>query len=212
MVHGLPVLNMVDYLLLSVAALCAISGLRQGFITVVGKTVSIIIGLVLAFYYYDDFTAYIEHSLGLVTKLDQFLRVQIPFTALVTPDSPFVPGSGYLDPLNGLARWVVSAICFLLLLVGSSQLIKFGFACFKGLTSIGLVSGINHLLGMTLALLQGILIACVLVGFTVPVIHYAAQMGMHSASVLLFHLNNSVLVTELIQAFHWGQAVLGFKV
>lgn len=212
MVRSLLVFNMVDYLLLLIMVLCALSGLRQGFIMAAGRIITVIIGLALAFYYYNDLTMYMERSLGLISMLDQFLRDQTPLKALATPYRLFVPGFAIDDSLRYLAYWLVSAACFLLLLISSSQLLKLCFAWFQGLTSISLVSGINQLMGTVLALLQGIFIVCLLVGFTVPVLHTAAQTGFHGASVLLFHLNNSVLTNWLLEAYHWGQVTLGFEV
>ncbi len=214
MVGGLPAFNTVDYLLLLIMALCALNGLRQGFMVLASRIISVIFGLGLAFYYYDDLTAYAEQNLGLVSGLDQFLRNQIPFAAWGNPYDFLSPTPGFSvgELLQNLAYGVVSVGCFMLLWLGGSQLLKILFACLRGRPSVSLVAGINHLLGMLLSLLQFAVVACLLFGLILPLIQTAAQAGFHWASLWMFHLNNSVLVGGFLQLYHWGHSALGFEV
>ncbi|HCF49875.1 MAG TPA: hypothetical protein DER60_06315 [Syntrophomonas sp.] len=209
MVPSLLTFNTVDYLLLLILVLCALTGLRQGFVMTVGSVITFVASIVLAVFYYDDLSIYMERSVGIVSKLDHFLSEHAPLQALGIPYSFLVKGYTIEEALHSLANWLVRLACFLVIALTSRQLIWLSLGWFENLINVGPGSTLNRLLGTVLAVLQGAIVLTVLICFALPVLQTVAQMGVDGAGVLLSSLNQSVLVSWMTEAYRWGQAALG---
>lgn len=213
MVSGQLGLNTVDYLLLFILALCAWSGVRQGFVLSLGNVITFVASLTLAVLFYDDLSISLERSVGLISALDSFLREHAPLRVLGIPYGLFVKGYGVNDSLHYLAYWLVRAACFVIIVLTSRQVLWLSLGWFEDvITAWPGTSSMNKLLGMALALAQGIVVLTLLTLFALPVLQAMAQMGGDGALALLDGLNHSVLISRMRELYQWGYSTLGLQV
>lgn len=213
MVYNQLAFNTVDYLLLLILVLCALSGARQGFINSLGSVTAFIASLVLAVFFYDDLAISLERYVGLISSLDNFMREHAPLRVLGIPYALLVKGYNIYDSVNYLAFWFVRAACFLIIALTSRQLIWLVLGWFEdAVTTPGSTAAVNKLMGMALAMAQGVIVITLLALFTLPVLRALAQMGGDGALALLAGLNHSVIISRMMELYQWGYSALGLKV
>lgn len=213
MVSGQVAFNTVDYLLLFILLLCALSGVRQGFILSLGNVITFIASLALAVVFYDDLAISLERHVGIVSTLDSFLREHAPLQVLGIPYALMVKGYSIYDSLHYLAFWLVRAACFLIIALTSRQLIWLALGWFEDLIVTGpTTTSVNKYMGMLLAVAQGVVVILLLILFLQPVLQAMAQMGGDGAQALLTVLNDSVLVSCIMDLYQWGYSILSLQV
>jgi len=210
--NSLMTFNIIDYVLLLILVLCALIGLRHGFVMTVGGVITFVGSIVLAIFYYDNFSVYLERSIGITSRLDQFLSEHAPLRTLGIPYNLVVKGITIQEAINNLASWLVRALCFVLIALTSRQLIWLALDWLEKLTDFGPGSALNRLLGTVLAVLQGLVVLTLLAWFTVPILQAVATVGFEEVEFLLTSMNQSVLVTWMMHAYDWGQQTLGLQV
>mgnify|MGYP001225580272 FL=1 len=212
MAPGLPAFNTIDYVLLLILVLCALTGLKQGFVMTVGGIVTFVLSIVLAIFYYDDLSVYLDSNVGITSKLDQFLSEHTPLKTLGIPYNLMVKGLTIEEAVHNLAYWLVRALCFVLIALTSRQLLWLALGWLEKLINLGPGSAVNRLLGTVLAVLQGVVVLTLVFWFTLPVLEAASAVGIEEAGLLQDYMNQSVLVTWMRAAYDWGQHTLGLEV
>lgn len=200
--------NIIDYFLLVILVLCALNGLRHGFVLAAGSIMSALAGIALALLCYDNLALYLEQHLGIISSLALFLREKTPMVALSVPYGMLVPGFRFEDTIQYLAYWLVGAIAFFGILFAVGMLLRQVFRWLESLFSMGMASGMNQTLGIILSVLQGAVVIGILIGFSFPAIDMASAMGFPGARILMEFLNASVLVQWLLPLFDQAQAFL----
>ena len=197
--------NLLDYIIIAILLLSALNGLRQGFIDALGGMLSTVLALVVAVLYFEDCALYLEQNMGISTFLTTFIKQKVPVLALSLDQSMLGQGlfalPGLTDPANYLAGLLVTAIAFLLLFTVVSVVLRLIFAALNSLFSLGLLGGVNRVLGMVLVFTKNLLIMILLVGIAYQPIYLAARMGLNWAGVVSGYMVNSSLAVLFMNAF-----------
>lgn len=205
----LKTFNLLDYLILSMLFLSGFLGLRRGLMMAAGRITSYVVGIGLALNYYDDLALYLEDYYELTTSLAEVIRNKTPIEAFSVQHQVMKASLSYADTAQYLAYLTIALICFLVILVICSQLLQLAWNWLESMFSVGVLAGINHVLGVVLALLQTGTILTVIVGLAYPAIELASQMGFYSAIFALDHMNSSVTVNWMLNLFRIFQSMLG---
>ncbi|MEN6324850.1 MAG: CvpA family protein [Syntrophomonas sp.] len=204
--------NLLDYGIITILLLSAITGLRRGFIDALGGILSTVLALVAAVLYFGDGAAYLERYFGLGSLLTTLIKDKVPVLAL-SPDQSIL-GQGLLaapavtDPAHYLAQLLVAAVAFLLVFGLASVVLKLVFACLNSLFSLGMLGGVNRIMGMLLVLIKNLLILVIIFGVAYEPIYLAARMGWDWAGIATGYMNKSVLTAGLMDGFGYIKALL----
>lgn len=207
--------NLVDYFIIAVILLSAVSGLYQGLVKAVGGMISIIAGILAAALYYDDCLVYLEQSFGVVSLLAEMIRNRMPITALsIVPDFSNIvrPNMAYADTAHWLANIILIGVCFILIFLISSKLLNLFWKLIDSLFSWGLLSWINRIMGMVLVVFKNMVIMAVITGLLYPSIELAGKMGFDKALAFSGYIDRSIMADNLIILFNLLKGMLGLNV
>lgn len=205
--------NLLDYAIIAILLLSALTGLRRGFIDALGSMLSTVLALVVAVLYFGDCASYLEKYFGLGNLLTTLIKDKVPVLAFSLDQS--ILGHGLLaapainDPAYYLAQLLVAAAGFLLVFGLASMVLKLLFACLNSLFSLGLLGGVNRIMGMLLVLIKNLLILVIILGVAYEPIYLAARMGWDWAGIASGYMNNSILTAKLMDGFVLIKAMLG---
>lgn len=205
--------NLLDYGIIAILLLSAITGLRRGFIDALGGMLSTVLALVAAVLYFGDCASYLEKYFNLGNFLTALIKEKVPILALSLDQS--ILGQGLLaapavtDPAHYLAHLLVAAAGFLLVFGLASVVLKLVFACLNSLFSLGLLGGVNRIMGMLLVLIKNLLILVIIFGVAYEPIYLAARMGWDWAGIAAGYMNNSILAARLMDGFVLIKALFG---
>lgn len=205
--------NLLDYGIIALLLLSVLNGFRRGFIDALGSMLSTVLALVAAVLYFGDGAAYLEKYFGLGNLLTTLIKDKVPVLALSLDQNML--GQGLLaaptvnDPAHYLAQLLVAAAGFLLVFGLASIVLKLIFAGLNSLFSMGLMGGLNRIMGMLLVLLKDLLILVIILGVVYEPIHLAARMGWDWAGIAAGYMNNSVLTARLMDGLVLIKAMLG---
>ncbi|MEN6350216.1 MAG: CvpA family protein [Syntrophomonas sp.] len=204
-------LNVLDYIIIAVFLLSMLTGLRQGFVNVLGGVLSSLLALLLSFLYYDDFALLLDKSWGISSIISEFIQEQVPVLTL-SPDKGLfdrgllsIPLLG--DPAGYLAHLIMPALSFLILFLISSILLKLVFTALNSLFSLGILGWANRVLGMALILLRNLLLAVLLTGVLYPLVDTASQMGWAWGISASQYMSSSVLAAQFLAFFVYLKAL-----
>jgi uncharacterized membrane protein required for colicin V production len=208
--------NSLDYMIIAVLLLSGFMGYRRGFIASVGGIVGTLLGLGIAFLYRDDAVAYLQEHYGLVSSLTTVLEKRMPIS---------VWGSNQLTPLSSLpgineglayvhrqftelAYLLVMALCFLLLYMISSYLIKFFCAILEKLFLSGILGGMNQVAGAGTIITQNICIMAALLGVLNTPLGLGEKIGIKGLSQAAVYIQDSALAPYLLNVFLFLQGMI----
>lgn len=211
-INFIKTLNLLDYFILSILILSGFLGLRRGFMMAAGKITSYAVAIGTAYYYYDELALYLEEYYGMTTALAGIIRDKTPLEAISMQHQVIQSGFSYVDTAQYLAYLSIALICFLVIMIVCSQLMQLAWNWLESLFSVGMLAGINHVLGVVLALLQTIAILTVIIGLAYPAVALASRMGFYSALFTLDYMNTSVAVNWMLNLFGIFQSMLGIHV
>lgn len=207
--------NLLDYGIIAILLLSAITGLRRGFIDALGGIISTVLALVVAILYFRDCASYLDQYFDLSSLLTTLIKENVPVLAFSLDQSMLGPGlitlPGLTDPAHYLAQLLVSVAVFLLLFGLASMVLKLIFTGLNSLFSLGLLGGINRIMGMALVLIKNFLILVILLGLASQPIDLAARMGWEWAGIAAGYLANSVLTASLMVTFEIIKALAGIS-
>ncbi len=205
--------NLLDYIIIAILFLSAITGFRQGFIEALGGMLSTVLALLAAILCYDQLALYLEQNFGLSTILANFIKQKLPILTLSMDQNMLVQGLLAIplltDPAHYLARLLLAAAGFLLVFVLASFVLKLIFAALNSFLSWGLLGGLNRIAGMTLVLIKNLLIMAILFGVSYQPIDLAARMGWSWAGTAMGYMSNSILIASFMDVFMLIKELVG---
>ena len=206
--------NMVDYIILAILVVSAVTGFKRGFFASLGKIASTILAIGVSFYYGKDFLAYLNYEYQIVGKVAEYLNQKIPILVL-THDSVLVPLS-FIMPFESateltqhLARLFVEPVAYIILFILTNIILSIVFMFLNRLFSGRFLGGINRTAGMVLLLLKSALIIMIVLGLSMPPLEFAAQLDIMGASEFYSHLYNSYLTNYLMGWFEHFKSIIG---
>ncbi|MGI6452721.1 MAG: CvpA family protein [Syntrophomonadaceae bacterium] len=206
--------NWLDGLIALILVISAVSGLRRGFMEAMGSIVGIIVAVFLAVIYHDDLVIFLEAKYGVISYLADKIKGELNLTALsiTNPlvdhlDSP----SLLSDPGGYLARLLVTAGAFIVILFMVKLIIDLVIHGLDSLFSHGVLDWMNRMLGMILVMVKNMLFLSIILGILYPVILTGANMGFEGAITTLAVVDNSKFATSLLGIFSLLKALIGFN-
>lgn len=204
-------LNVLDYTILIILLLSAVIGYRKGLTGTIVEMVSVLLGLLLAFFYCDNGAGFLEEHYNIVTSLSAVLNRKFPMAVPVVnnflADKFSRTATGIGQPASDLAYWLVMSGCFLVLLLLGGKLFKLLLNNLSGIFTGGALGWFNRLGGMTFAVAKNGLIIVVLLVLVQPLIKFAAQMGLNGAGSFLWGMENSIIFAYVFKIFLLVKAV-----
>jgi len=199
--------NLLDISIIVILVISVIIGYRRGFIRTIGGIISTLAGLGIAFLYRNEAAAYLQEHYGVVSTLTAFLekRMSIPATGFSQPGLLSLPvnqGLAFVHrQFTELAYLIVVTLCFLLLYIISSCLLKFSCAILEKVLCWGILKEINHSGGIGVVLAQNVIIMAVIMGVLNSPLGLGTKMGIKSVSQMTASMHDSVLVPYLLKIF-----------
>jgi hypothetical protein len=208
--------NSLDYIFIAILVLSGLIGYKRGFVASVGGIVSTLVGVGIAFLYRNDAASYLQEHYGVVSSLATALEKRMPISALGSNQAiplsslPGVnEGLAYVHrQFTELAYLMVVALCFLLLYMISSYLIKFFCAILEKLFLSGILGGMNQLAGAGTIMTKNIIIMAVLLGILNSPLGLGAKIGVKSISQATVYIQGSALVPYLLKVFAFLQGMI----
>ncbi len=209
-------LNLLDYFIIGIVIISALTGLRRGFLDALGGIVGIIAASIGAFVYYDDFAALLEEKFGVGTVIAGIIRDKLPMPAVSTE-----PGlvhnylsSGLInaDPAQHLAQLLLMIMSFFLIILAVCATVKLLFKALEAVFSHGFLDWVNRVMGMILAIAKNMLIVTLILGIVYPLLEAAAKMGLQGALNAVVYINSSIMAAKMLNAFMIFKAVMGLSV
>lgn len=207
-------LNVLDYLILTLLGVSALSGFNRGLMSVLGGFASTLIALFVAIVYRQDLALYLEKEFGLKTMLAKTIADKIPqptlgndFTGNIIPSVktlPFVQ-----DQLASFAQMVLVAISFILLYIVISRGLRLIWKLLEAPFYKGILGGVNRIAGMLLLVAKNILLAAVVLGILCPFIKSGVNTGITGLVNTSLLIDQSWTVPYLLSLFTGMETMLG---
>lgn len=212
-------LNSLDYIILMIVALSLVSGGLQGLVGAAGGVVTTVGSLVLAYLYRIQTAEYMEQEYGVITSLSSQIerRLGIPVDpATADPIVQTLPLDRAMALLHGqiseFAYLFVSAVCFLLLYMVSSFLLRIIFLAIAGILEKGIGRKANRLGGMVLVGAQNLIVIAAVAAVLERPVGLAAQIGLKNGGRLQAWLGESVLIPHLLQIWTFVVSLISSSV
>lgn len=206
-------LNLLDYLFIGIMLLSAWAGYRQGLMNAIGGLLGILGGLVLAIQYRGELAFYLDKQYSIISLLNTFLAERMPAPFCYLEWGAMGRGLGLpeilIDPMASLAQLLLSLLCFLLIFISSSFVIKLLFAALNRWLSCQGWDYFNRFSGLFLVSSKNLIIIVLLTGMLYPAINLAARMGSAWAITMDRSLNMSFFLPWFLGAFACARAWLG---
>ncbi|MDD3363452.1 MAG: CvpA family protein [Syntrophomonas sp.] len=208
--------NSLDYIIIAILLISGLIGYKRGFVASVGGIISTLVGVGIAFLYRDDAAAYLQEHFGVVSSLAAALEKRMPISAW-SSNQPIplssLPGLNeglaYIHrQFTELAYLLVVALCFLLLYMISSYLIKFFCMILEKMFLWGILGGMNQLAGAGTIITQNIIIIAVLLGVFNSPLGLGAKIGINGISQATGYIQGSALVPYLLKVFAFLQGMI----
>lgn len=207
--------NSLDYIIIASLLLSALAGFRRGFIASLFGIVSTLAGIGIAFFYRDEATAYLQQHWGLVSSLAGMLEKRMPIAAWVSNQpvlSPLPGLNGGLAYIHGqfmdLSYLLVTAVCFVLLYVISSNLIKIIGMVIEKILHWGILGGMNRVAGAGVGMIKNLIIMAALLGVFYYPLGLGSKIGIKGISQAAVLIQDSALVPHLLQVFIFMQGMI----
>lgn len=208
------VFNVLDWVLIGLLVLGAIIGFNKGLIKSAGAVVSIIAGLLAALTFWEPAAVYLEKNYMIITGLNETIQKVLPIPTFDNLEG-MVPSLfesaryAYQGATYHVARQIVSALAFILILLVVAGLLKLIWSILSILFNWGIMGTINRWGGSAFELTKGILVLSIVVGIAVPIVKATARTGILSAVNAQTYLASSVLVPYLDSIFQLMGRITG---
>ena len=209
-------MNTLDYLILILLGVSALSGFYRGLMAVLGGFASTLIALFIAIVYRNELALYLEKEFGLITLLSQTMADKIPQPALgdslagdILPSIktlPFVQ-----EQLANFAQMIVVAIAFVLLYIIISKGLRLIWKILEGPFYKGLLGGINRVGGMLLLIAKNLLLMAVVLGILVPFLNSGVGMSITGLMDTRLLIDQSWMAHYLLNFFTGMESLLGIS-
>lgn len=201
--------NALDYLIMITLVVSILIGYQKGLILALGGVVSTLFGLGMAFLFRNPAANYLEEHFGLVSDLTAFLEKRLLHSAGVSEQPGLITSLPIVNEgLAALHRQIteftyllVAALCFLLLYIISSQLLKLICVILERILKWGILGGINRLGGAVIIVTKNTVIMAVLAGVLISPLKLGAEIGLKSAFLAEYYIEGSVLFPHLLKTF-----------
>lgn len=204
-------MNVLDYTILVILSLGAVIGYRKGLTDMLAGVVSLVLAMLLAFFYCDNGARFLEEQFNIITSLSVSLSNKYPIITPAVNNLLAYRFSGadkaVGQPVPDLAYWLIVSGCFLIFLLLGSKIIKLLLKSVSGVFSLGILGWLNRLGGMVLALVKNGLIIGALVFILQPLAEAAARAGVSSAQNFWALLENSYICLHLADIFNLVRSV-----
>ncbi|PKM78736.1 MAG: hypothetical protein CVU90_00185 [Firmicutes bacterium HGW-Firmicutes-15] len=208
--------NSLDYIIIAVLLLSGLIGYKKGFIASVGGIISTLVGVGVAFLYRNDAAVYLQEHYGVVSSLATTLEKHMPISAWSSKQPiPLASLPGLNEGLAYIHRqfmemayMLVGALCFLLLYMISSYLIKMLCAILEKMFLWGILGGMNQVAGAGTIITQNIIIMAALLGVLNSPLGLGAKIGMNGISQAAGYIQGSSLVPYLLKVFVFLQGMI----
>ncbi len=194
-------MNVVDYFIIAILILSAVSGFNKGLINAVGNIISLLAGILLAVVYYANFASYMQEYYGLTTALSELIRSKMPLSVANIGSSILTNGMNFEDAAHYLAYLLILALSFLVIFFLSSKIIQVLWSGLDSLFSWGWLSSINRLLGMVLAVAKSLIILTIILGLMYPALVLASGMGFYIVLPVVDALDESIATAYMLQTY-----------
>lgn len=209
--------NELDYIIMIISALSVLIGYRKGLINSLGGVVSTLAGLGIAFLFHNPAANYLEEHFSAVSDLTLLLEQRLFNSADITQPPSIIASLPIVNEgmnaihrqINEFAYMFVATLCFLLLFVISSQLIKICCLVLERILHWGIMGSVNRLGGALIIFARNVVIMAVLAGVLVSPLELGTQIGIKSASQAESYMNSSVLVPYLLKTFDFMKTAAG---
>lgn len=208
------VLNNLDGILIGILLIGAFMGYRKGFIKSAGAVIAIIVGLLAALIFWQPATDYLEKNYMIVSSIDYGIQGMVPIPTFdglegMVPSLYDSAQYAYRGATYHVARILVSALVFVLLLLLVAGFLKLVWSILSMSLNWGIIGAINRLGGMGFELAKVLLILAIVVGIANPFIKALARTGLPSAVNAQTYLLSSQLVPYLENIFQLMGRITG---
>ncbi|MGE5415394.1 MAG: CvpA family protein [Acidobacteriota bacterium] len=195
-------LNTLDWILLLVVLIAAVSGFRKGFVKCLGGVVAVVAGTVCALSFWDPVTMYLQDNYQLITLVSQKIT---PNLTLPTFDNieGLVPtlfdsvSYAYQGLAYHVARLIVSAGVFILLAFLVGFLIRFLWRLLEMIFEWGILGAANKITGLLFEVTKAVLIMTLTIGIATPVVNALSRTEVSEAVIAQGYIKDSALVPYL---------------
>ena len=208
-------MNTLDYLILTLLGVSALSGFYRGLMSVLGGFASTLIALFIAIVYRNELALYLEKEFGLITLLSQTMADKIPQPALGGATAgEFLPSIKTLpfvqEQLANFAHMVVVAISFILLYMIISKGLRLIWKLLEAPFYKGILGRINRFAGMLLLVAKNILLTAVVLGILYPFLKSGVGMGITGLINTNLWIDQSLTAPYLLNLFAGMESLLVF--
>ncbi|NLV15660.1 MAG: CvpA family protein [Syntrophomonadaceae bacterium] len=206
----------VDCIILLLIAGGALAGFRKGFIKSVGAIISAVLGIFAAVYYWQPITEYLQKNYGVITFVAERCEKIIPITAFEdTGGMTSLLISSSLYAYQGLAfhiaRLLVSALVFLVVLGVVSILLRMLWHFLSMIFGWGIMGGADRIGGMAFEAAKAILLLSIIVGLMMPLTRSFSATGIFISEEMLNTINTSTLLPYLESLFEVMGTIIGVR-
>ncbi len=207
-------MNTLDYLILTLLVVSALTGYYRGLMSVLGGFASTLIALLIAIVYRKELALYLEKKFGLISLLSETMADKIPQPAWAdSPAKDILPSIKTLpfvqEQLANFAQMIVVAISFILLYIIISKGLRLIWKLLEAPFYKGILGRINRLAGMLLLVAKNLLLMAVLLGILYPFVKSGVGMGITGLMNTSLWIDQSWTAPYLLNIFAGLESLLG---
>lgn len=207
--------NPLDYAIIIILIVSVLIGCKKGFLCVIGGILSTLAGIIIAFIFRYKATDYLQEKYGIVSVLtlwiEKHLLVSTGISLTPNQTAPSMVNEGLTivnNQITEFAYLLVAAICFLLLYMLSSHLLRVIWKILEKILGWGILRGINRSGGGLLLSAQNTIIMATILGIIRSPLAQGSELGIKNFSILETYLRDSLLLPYLLQVFVLLQTVV----
>lgn len=221
--------NELDYIIILLLILSAISGYRKGLFLAVGSLVAVILAIGVAKYYRLYIVAYLNNKFNVANNLANFLEERLHIMAwnpinynlhdlensLLYQDNLFNEINNFLGSFAGeinpalyIADVLINVIVFLTVFLLMAALINSLFTFINFIVMRSPLAFVNRIMGIAVALLKTIIIIIVCVSLITPLIKGGTYLGWEGAIMSIQYINSSYFINAMKDIINSFQLML----
>ncbi len=196
---GIHVLDCIFVIMILYGALV---GYKKGLIESVGAVASFVLGVGAAVFYWEPATDYLQSNYSLITLVANGLTRHLPVPVFddiggMVPSLFTSSLYGYQGLIYHIARLIVSALVFILILILVTRLLGIVWHIISMIFGWGILGLGNRVGGGVFESLKVILVLSILSGLAMPVVRSLSATGMPISVDLITYLDKSLLLPYL---------------
>lgn len=195
--------NWIDLTIVIVLVSSALIGYKTGFIYALTGIISNLAGLVIAFIFRNRTAKWLEECLGAVSALHGFIekRIRSDIGEQAWVSLPiFKPGLDILhEKIGEFAFLIISAFCFLILYILSSQLIRMFGSLLTRVIHLGYLERVNQIGGAFLITFKNLIVIAFFGCLVSTVLTKSADLGIEGSIKAIGYVNQSLLFSGLLR-------------